>query len=147
MAKVVGLPPGSATGEPVADECVGGSFTVLGFSQDDSVCLNDVKRSVLDSPEARFRFVSRVAALEASHFTRSARKAAKLSQKQLAEGLGCGQSYVSQVENPKGQESVSLSFLARVASLCGGNVRIEFVPDTWDQPNSGQGGEIVHLRK
>lgn len=102
---------------------------ILTLSLPGPVPLEVLKPLIVSNPNLHARHVGRLACLEAAHFIKAARKNAEMSQKDLAEKLGCNQSYLSQVENPQGDHSVSLSFLAKVAQFCGGSIRIEFESD------------------
>ena len=55
-----------------------------------------------------------------------ARKAANITQKQLAEKTGIAQSDISKIEN--GNANPSLKTIERIASGMGMTVRVEFVP-------------------
>ncbi len=85
---------------------------------------NDELDKVYGKPgtPARDEFDSEAIAWFYGNMLRERRKELKLTQRQLAEKVGRGQSYIARVEN--GQADIQLSSFFRIAAILG----IQFVP-------------------
>jgi transcriptional regulator with XRE-family HTH domain len=62
----------------------------------------------------------------AAHFVTEARKQAGFSQADLAEKIGVSQARVSTMEKGEGRYGLSIDLLERVATACGGALRLKF---------------------
>jgi len=69
---------------------------------------------------------SETAILHAARVVVEARKQAKLSQADLAEKIGVSQARVSEMERAAGRYGLSISLLDRVATACGGTLKLKF---------------------
>lgn len=82
------------------------------------------KKQLLKNPKFRKALEETRLEYEVARAVILARTKHKLTQKQLAKKLKTQQSVISRIENA--QTTASLSFLKRLASVFGGNVRISF---------------------
>jgi ribosome-binding protein aMBF1 (putative translation factor) len=82
------------------------------------------KKQLLKNPKFRKALEETRLEYEVARAVIKARIKHKLTQKQLAKKLKTQQSVISRVENA--QTTASLSFLQRLASVFGGNVRVSF---------------------
>ncbi|HTQ12271.1 MAG TPA: helix-turn-helix transcriptional regulator [Rhizomicrobium sp.] len=73
---------------------------------------------LLTTPSARRAFDDANAALEAGDAVRSLRRAAGLTQMQLAEALDVTQARISAIENGEGRDGPSYALLKRIAAAC-----------------------------
>jgi len=81
----------------------------------------------LKNPEFKIEYDALSAEYQLINAILDARKAANITQKQLAEMTGIAQSDISKIEN--GNANPSLKTIERIASGMGMTVRVEFVPD------------------
>jgi DNA-binding XRE family transcriptional regulator len=80
----------------------------------------------LKDPEFKIEYDAKSAEYQLINAILDARKAANITQKQLAEKTGIAQSDISKIEN--GNANPSLKTIERIASGMGMTVRVEFVP-------------------
>jgi DNA-binding XRE family transcriptional regulator len=80
----------------------------------------------LKDPEFKIEYDALSAEYQLINAILDARKAANITQKQLAEKTGIAQSDISKIEN--GNANPSLKTIERIASGMGMTVRVEFVP-------------------
>jgi len=80
----------------------------------------------LKNPEFKIEYDALSAEYQLINAILDARKAANITQKQLAEKTGIAQSDISKIEN--GNANPSLKTIERIASGMGMTVRVEFVP-------------------
>ena len=80
----------------------------------------------LKDPEFKIEFDALAAEYQLINAILDARKAANITQKQLAEKTGIAQSDISKIEN--GNANPSLKTIERIASGLGMTVKVEFVP-------------------
>ena len=80
----------------------------------------------MKDPEFKIEYDALSAEYQLINAILDARKAANITQKQLAEKTGIAQSDISKIEN--GNANPSLKTIERIASGMGMTVRVEFVP-------------------
>lgn len=80
----------------------------------------------MKDPEFKIEYDALTAEHQLINAILDARKAANITQKQLAEKTGIAQSDISKIEN--GNANPSLKTIERIASGMGMTVRVEFVP-------------------
>ena len=80
----------------------------------------------MKDPEFKNEYDALTAEYQLINAILDARKAANITQKQLAEKTGIAQSDISKIEN--GNANPSLKTIERIASGMGMTVRVEFVP-------------------
>ncbi|MEI8199122.1 MAG: helix-turn-helix transcriptional regulator [Eubacteriales bacterium] len=80
----------------------------------------------LKNPEFKIEYDALSAEYQLINAILDARKAANITQKQLAEKTGIAQSDISKIEN--GNANPSLKTIERIASGMGMTVSVEFVP-------------------
>lgn len=80
----------------------------------------------MKNPEFKMEYDALSAKYQLINAILDARKAANITQKQLAEKTGIAQSDISKIEN--GNANPSLKTIERIASGMGMTVRVEFVP-------------------
>jgi len=80
----------------------------------------------MKNPEFKIEYDALSAEYQLINAILDARKAANITQKQLAEMTGIAQSDISKIEN--GNANPSLKTIERIASGMGMTVRVEFVP-------------------
>ena len=80
----------------------------------------------LKNPEFKIEYDALSTEYQLINAILDARKAANMTQKQLAEMTGIAQSDISKIEN--GNANPSLKTIERIASGMGMTVRVEFVP-------------------
>ena len=90
------------------------------------VTLAEVGRELAKIPGMPEAIAHERASLQAAHFIRNTRESSGLSQGQLADKLGVSQARVSQIESGKGPQGPSIDLLARIATACGGILRLKF---------------------
>jgi DNA-binding XRE family transcriptional regulator len=86
----------------------------------------DFLNEQLQDPEFKREYDSLDAEYQVINAMIHARKASKITQKQLSEKTGIAQSDISKIEN--GNANPSLKTLERIASGMGMKMKIEFVP-------------------
>lgn len=96
------------------------------MARKDSVTLKTVERKLAKIPGMTELIEEERAALRAAQFVEQTRKAANLSQAQLAKKVGVTQARISQVESGEGPLGPSISLLERIAKACGGLLRLSF---------------------
>ena len=80
----------------------------------------------MKNPKFKIEYDALTAEYQLINAILDARKAANITQKQLAEKTGIAQSDISKIEN--GNANPSLKTIERIASGMGMTVRVEFVP-------------------
>jgi len=80
----------------------------------------------MKNPEFKIEYDALSAEYQLINAILDARKAANITQKELAEKTGIAQSDISKIEN--GNANPSLKTIERIASGMGMTVRVEFVP-------------------
>ena len=80
----------------------------------------------MKDPEFKIEYDALAAEYQLINAILDARKAANMTQKQLAEMTGIAQSDISKIEN--GNANPSLKTMERIAAGMGMTVRVEFVP-------------------
>lgn len=90
------------------------------------VTLAEVGRELVRVPGMTEAIAHEQASLRAAQFIRETRERRGLTQLQLARKLGVSQARVSEIESGRGRRGPSMDLLERIASACGGHLRLEF---------------------
>ena len=99
----------------------------------------------LKDPEFKIEYDALAAEYQLINAILDARKAANITQKQLAEKTGIAQSDISKIEN--GNANPSLKTIERIASGMGMTVRVEFVPAKVSADPFYSENNLAHLRR
>jgi DNA-binding XRE family transcriptional regulator len=91
-----------------------------------AVSLDELKSGLLKIPGTAQLIEDERASLHAARLIREARKAAHLSQADLAKKIEVSQARVSQMESGSGPYGLSVALLERVAIACGGVLNLSF---------------------
>lgn len=81
-----------------------------------------------DDPEAATAMARQKAVVDTGRMVYQWRKAADLSQQQLADGIGSKQESISRIERGLSKEGPKLTTLAAIAAACGQRLHVQGVP-------------------
>jgi DNA-binding XRE family transcriptional regulator len=96
-------------------------------NRDAFVSIEQLGRDLAKLPGMSMKIDEARAALIAAEFIKTTRKAAHLSQAELAKKVDVTQARISQMEQGESKSGPSLALLAKIAAALGGSLNISFV--------------------